>query len=281
MSGDVFSGLADEPAADATATRLAMLGDARRGYVPLRKDFVQRPSGDRASVLAQMVTSRMKVGLDLLLTIHALQPLKDAQEPAVWARMIGATTRTTTQALRGLERLRLVELSGPAARPEVTLLRENGDGNPWSAPSAGRSDDGRGFLTLPHEYWTDGVIDRLGLPGKAMLLILLRETQDPHGRPWFAMAHARAKEWYGISERTAERGYRELRDTALVSERGYYVADPRHPRGRRYEIARALDDPFSTRHRDRLQNAAREAAGQRGDKKRPGHEGTEVDGGTD
>ena len=38
-----------------------------------------------------------------------------------------------------------------------------------------------------------------------MLLLSLAETQDPK-RPSFAMAYERASEWYGVSERTAERG---------------------------------------------------------------------------
>lgn len=122
-------------------------------------------------------------------------------------------------------------------------------------------EEGPGFFTLPHEYWTDGYCDRLTLPGKAMLLILLAETQNPK-TPAFRMAAARAPQWYGMSERTAERGYTELSREGVLLVKRVKVADPRHPAGRRDDYWRALAHPFSTPDRARLQKAATTAARQ-------------------
>jgi hypothetical protein len=95
-----------------------------------------------------------------------------------------------------------------------------------------------------------------------MLLIILAETQDPR-KPRFAMAVERAKEWYGLSERTAERGYGELSKAGVLLVRRAKVADARHPAGRRDVYWRALASPFGTDDRARLQAAARTAADKR------------------
>ena len=56
---DPFADIRDEPAASPTGARDELLGKARRGWVPLRKVFVQRPKGEaqRGSVLAALVTA--------------------------------------------------------------------------------------------------------------------------------------------------------------------------------------------------------------------------------
>lgn len=94
-----------------------------------------------------------------------------------------------------------------------------------------------------------------------MLLIILKETQDPNAkRRTFVMALERAKEWYGISERTAERGLLQLRQARLLREKRQLIPDARHPLGRREEWHRVLNHPYSTDHREALRKAAKSAA---------------------
>lgn len=252
----------DLPTISPEDTRKELFTAAKRGYVRLRKDFAQKsdkPRGD--TVLSRLVRGHKERPLDLLLTVHALQPILDGSPLPIgaWARLLRCSDRTVRTALGYLEEGGLLRTSGKPSLPEITLLRENGDGSPWTdAPD--RSDGSRGFFTLPFDYWTAGTIDDLSLPGKAMLLIILKETQDPTAkRKTFVMALERAKDWYGISERTAERGLLQLRQAGLLGEKRQLVPDARHPLGRREEWHRVLTDPYGTAHREALRKAARDA----------------------
>lgn len=253
----------DLPKSSPESTREELFAAAKRGFVRIRKDFVQKPDKPRGdTVLSSLVRGHKERPLDLLLTIHALQPILDGSPLPIgaWARLLRCSDRTVRTALGYLEEKGLLEISGKSSLPEIALLRENGDGSPWvDAPD--RSDGNRGFFTLPFDYWTDGTIDDLSLPGKAMLLIILKETQDPNAkRKTFVMALERAKDWYGISERTAERGLLELRRAGLLLEKSRLIPDARHPLGQRQEWHRVLTDPYGTAHREALRKVARSAA---------------------
>jgi hypothetical protein len=112
--------------------------------------------------------------------------------------------------------------------------------------------------------------DRLSLPGKAMFLIMLAETTT---KPTFSMAVQRAPGWYGISERTAERGYQQLRvqhmpdGAQLLREHLQLVADAHSPTGLREVWHRTLAEPFSKDARRRLQRTSARAAARRAEKK--------------
>lgn len=264
---DPFAGLGDD--ADESTPHdllLANLAAARRGWFPLRKTFVQRPRGSdaqegrpspRASVLSDLVHGRQARALDLLLLVHALQPvLNGSPLPlATWAAMLSAHTPCdstgASRAINSLARMKLLERSGTTHTPDLRLRLEDGTGQDWfkagSAP-----EDGPGYFAFPHEYWTDGYYRKLTMPGKAMLLLTLAETHDPR-TPSFTMAYERAMDWYGISERTAERGFTQLANTGLLLSKIRKIPDRRHPAGRRPETWRALAFPFSTEWRAHLQ----------------------------
>ncbi|MGL3807910.1 hypothetical protein ACSYDW_17675 [Paeniglutamicibacter sp. R2-26] len=266
---DPFADIEDQPKMDTLGTRLKLFTDAKRGYVRIRKDFVQRESEPRASVLADFVHGRKERALDLFLTIHALQPiLEDTPLPiATWARLLDSTdrpctTRAISSALRSLQTMKLLKFEGPKTTPVITLYRENADETLWTKEwqEGKANNDGRGFFTIPFDYWTDGTIDELRLPGKAMLLILLKETQDPNGPLTFTMPVQRASSWYGISERTAERGYLELAKLGLIAQRVQKIPDARHPAGRREVHHRAPIGSYSTDYREYLGIEAKQAA---------------------
>lgn len=260
---DPFAGVEDLPTITSEATRIELLHAARRGFVRIRKDFVQQESVPRGdTVLAKLVSGHKERALDALLTIHALQPiLGDSPLPlAVWARLLNCTPRSAGAALRVLESMEVLELAGTRVVPKIMLKRENGDGMPWSDVAESER-QGRGFFTIPFDFWVTGTIDSLGMPGKAMFLILLKETQDPNAkRRTFIMANERAQDWYGISERTAERGYKQLRDAGVLLEKVQLVPSARHPLGRSEEWHRALKYPYSSDHREALRLLAQNAA---------------------
>lgn len=266
---DPFAGIEDEADLSPDETRELLFNKAKLGYARIRKEFVQlddyaETTKSRGSVLATFVTSKKSKALDLLLAIHALYIILDGSPLplATWARLLSTdtkpcTTRTVSAALRTLRDMKLLEFSGPPSQPIITLKRENGSGDPLPPRKA---DEGRGFFTIPFEFWLDGHAGSLSLPAKAMLLIILKETQDPQGRLTFSMPVARAQSWYGISERSAERGYVELTKHHLIQQRVQKIADPQHPAGRREVVHRAPDGIYSTAHREHLRLVARSAS---------------------
>ncbi|MFJ2840007.1 hypothetical protein ACIO52_31995 [Nocardia sp. NPDC087230] len=267
MTVDPFAGLEDEKPLSPSEALGALLESAKRGFAPVRNVLVQRPQGDpkgRPSLLAEFVTNRQERALEALLTLYALQPVLSEEDDALplgaWANILSTRNRcgltTASKTFRVLEEMRLVTRKRRGHATVVTPLLEDGSGRAWTKPGASAKDqDPVGYFTIPHAFWTEGYIDRLRLPGKAMLLIMLKETQ---GKPPFEMAVERAHEWYGISERTAERGYAELNAERLLDIHIQRVASPRLPPGvLRERYHRALRAPFSTADRRALQEAAR------------------------
>ncbi|MBQ1017975.1 hypothetical protein KBX71_08865 [Micromonospora sp. D93] len=267
---DPFQGLVDDAPADGTVLRAALLRDAKRGFSKLHKIFVQRPAGgERASMLAAMVRGRQERALDALLLLYALEPvLPGSPLPlSTWAKMLSSprsqcSTQGASRAFDTLARHRLVVRRSLGRFVDVEPLSEDGSGEPWERPGRNLARVGKGYLTIPHDYWTTGLADRLALPGKAMFLIMLAETTQ---NQTFSMAVERAPQWYGISERTAERGYRELRQqrTAVgepvLREHRQVVVDARSPTGLRPIWHRALSDPYSQTARARMQSRSARA----------------------
>lgn len=270
---DPFAGIVDDPELSPQEMLDAQLAAAKRGWFPLRKTFVQRPRGSaeqehrpsaRASVLSDMVRGRHQLPLDFYLTLHALHPVLDGTplKLATWARLMSVdrawTSTTVSRAVDTLVDLKLVRREGTGHSPALVLLREDGSGQPWTKPGS-EAETGPGYFVIPDDYFTTGLHARLRLPGKAMFLITLAETQQPT-KPAFKMAYERAMEWYGISERTAERGYGELSKEKLLLTKVQKVTDRNHPAGRREDTWRALASPYSTHDRQLIQAIAATAA---------------------
>ncbi|MGK2320796.1 hypothetical protein [Gordonia rhizosphera] len=265
MSFDPFAGLQDQQAPSPTEAVAELLADSKRGYVPIRDVLVQREDDapSRSAKLAEFVTSRQERALDALLLLYALQPIHLTEEPlplGAWANLLSTrtpcSTSTVSRTFRVLEEMRLVTRSRSGPKTVIAPLHESADGSEWFRPGSNAAVK-EGFFTLPHEFWTAGYSDRLHLPGKTMLLIILKETQSKQ-RPTFSMAVERAQRWYGISERTAERGYGELGAAGLLDVQVQRKGSARLPAGVLRPIYhRALRDPFSTSHRAELQRTAK------------------------
>ena len=93
---------------------------------------------------------------------------------------------------------------------QVTPKREDGSGDEYTRPDGKHAVDR--FLKLPHEFWLDGWVDTLKLPGLTMLLVALHEK---HG---FQMPTEKMPKWYGWSPDSAERGLAELEDHKLLGK---------------------------------------------------------------
>lgn len=253
----------DEAAASHNATRIALLVSARRRLVPIRRTFVQLPRGDahvdRAGPLARLVEGRQHVALDLLLLLLALQPVISDQDPLpgkTWARLLSTSSdarspATVSRTWAVLEKLNLIRRErGQPVRP----LREDGSDATWTHPGEDR--DAVGYFSLPRRYWTDGWHERLHLPGKAVLLIVLAETNTP-GSPAFSLPAEKIATHYGLSLSTVKRGLQELRDLELLGEHWQRVPAPRSATGWTYRTHYWLNTPFSTKYREAARKADR------------------------
>jgi len=265
---DPFEGIEDAPEPTPAETRTSLLQSARRGFVPLRKEFVQKRRGEhdepRGSVLGTIVNARQQRGLDALLLLHALHPVTrdDPLDIRTLARILSVgnpcTPNAASKTFSVLEDMNLLTRKQDGRRTIISPLNETGDGTTWSRAGEDPDEDGPGFFVIPHQYWTTGLSEKLTMPGKAMFLVLLHDTQTPT-TPTFSVALERMSKWYGISERTAERGYRELDKAGVLAQRTQKIVDHRHPAGRRSIRHRALLPPFGTRDRQRLQLKTRKA----------------------
>lgn len=216
----------DESPATEAETRAALLERNIRSFTPINKLFVQAPRGSdsRHGPLSSFVRGRDLRGLQAYLLIIGINSNGDGEQGwsttlpiKVWARAFGTTrhaadasaSTAVSKVLTRLEKRHLIERSrhGRSRDIRVTLLREDGSGEPYTRP--GRANRDR-FLKLPNAYWTDGWHDKLDLPATAMLLVAL------HEKPGFELPTERVPDWYGWSADTAERGFKTLRDHNLL-----------------------------------------------------------------
>jgi hypothetical protein len=184
--------------------------------------------------------------LDLYLLFRAVASARDwavTESSQLWARALDLGTDASAGAAisktwKRLEDLGLVERARRGRWASVKPLREDGSGAKYDRPRGkGRADR---YFQIPFAYWTapEGWHRRLTLPGKAMLLVALSR---PAG---FILPAEKALAWYGLSEDTAERGFRELRHADLLSVRPQYDVAPLAPAGYTEHRRYTLEPPF-------------------------------------
>lgn len=198
------------PAVTQADTIAALLDRSKRAEVPIRKTFVQQGNGKvrDPGPIAPLVSNHDERGLDLYLLAHAgasADPFDIVLPADTWARTIGMSATSSarsavSKAFRRLEPLRLVQRQRAGSRGRVTLLKEDGHGDPYVHPTGPRDP----YLKVPHAYWQQDWHLRLHLPGKAMLLIALSLDDG------FPLPIERGPDWYGVSADTVQRGFDEL-----------------------------------------------------------------------
>lgn len=137
-----------------------------------------------------------------------------------------------------LEGARLITRGREGRFLVITLLREDGSGEPYTHPA---DDSPPAYLQLPHQYFLEGRYASLSLPAKAMLLIALTQ------RDGFTLAAQRVKAWYGLSPDTAERGFLDLINFRLLVRRPVQKSAPLAPKGYTIEYQYTLQPPFGPR----------------------------------
>jgi hypothetical protein len=177
----------------------------------------------------------------------------------MWVRALGLTDTSTARSARGLvskimRRLgdrKLIDRGRSGRLLAITLLREDGSGQPYEDPFAEGS-----YFSLPHAYWLEQHYRTLSLAAKVMLLIALSLQDD------FYLAYERAKAWYGISADTAGRGLRELVAAGILVAERAWVKNHRSDTGwieeRHYRLTGpyAKERPDSTHRTDIARSAS-------------------------
>jgi hypothetical protein len=249
-----------------------LLAQSGRGIVPIRKSFVQQGRGKdtRPGPLASFVTAHDARALDAYLFVHALasaEPWNCDYPAGTWVRALGLGSSATPASARGavskvmkrLEDRNLAKRGRSGRRASVTLLREDGSGEPYEHPHRAGSDR---WLQLPYAYWLEGHALALSLPAKAMLLVAL---SLPDG---FYLPSERADDWYGISPDSADRGLRELRKAAVLDTDRQWIKNQRSDTGWTEHWTYTLAGPFSS--------SARHAAAAAGTKRKPKRDSSEA-----
>jgi hypothetical protein len=118
-----------------------------------------------------------------------------------------------------LERQKLIERTRMGRDAKLTLLYDDGSGDPYVHPHH-RTPRER-WLKLDYGFWREGWDAKLDLPALAVLLLLLHEKPGP-----VALIADRMPEWYGISTSTFEKGVQNLRRNNLLERRRDQVDAP-------------------------------------------------------
>jgi hypothetical protein len=223
--------------------RAELLTRSKRDHLPLRRGFVQLAArGGGPGPLAAFVSGRRESALDQYLLLHAAASggKFDAREHAFgWARALGfgATVHGAARVSRNwtwLEQQGLVEKTRDKRLVRVTLLQDDGLGGQYTHPAK----EGH-YFRLSYAYWLDGWCDRLDLPAKAALLIVLSR------KPGSNLPQDRAALWYGISPDTLGRGLRELRDSGAVLAEVETKVAPLSPTGYSWDYRYTVLPPLA------------------------------------
>ncbi|MFB4318792.1 hypothetical protein [Actinomadura sp. 21ATH] len=129
----------------------------------------------------------------------------------------GSASAPVSRLWRKLEQLHLITRSQNGRKTRVTKLREDGTNRPYTRPITSENGPlGEIYFQLPFQYWEDGYHHKLGIVGKAVMLIGMSLR-----KPQFALPQTAAfAGYYGISKPTLERGIKELTATGLLNETG-------------------------------------------------------------
>jgi hypothetical protein len=227
-----------------------LLAQTGRKIVPIRRAFVQqgRDSKTRPGPLAQFLKAHDDRGLEAYLLVHAMasaHPWNCRLPSEAWVGALGlagnaaidSAKTAVSKTMRRLEDRKLITRDRSKRLSDITLLKEDGSGEPYERPEPTRAEDR--WLQLPYTYWLEGHYTSLCLPAKVMLLIAL---SLPDG---FHLAYGRAPAWYGVSVDSAEQGLRELRRAGLLSVQRTWFKTPRSATGWTEQLLYTLQGSFS------------------------------------
>jgi len=209
----------------------------------VRWGFIQTPRSDddrtpRKPPLAQLISAskggamRTRLYLALLWTMGGGDERHMVNWPArTFAELLDLKDphrlgeRRVREAFRLFERLELLTINAQPGRPSILRLqREDGSGETYTNPG----DESRSvdwiferlppehyFVELPSTFWTQGWHVALDGPALAMLLVLLRITNNGMKKGEFVSPRQRAR--YRLSDDTWSRGVSQLQAYGIVT----------------------------------------------------------------
>lgn len=210
--------------------------DHRQGLgAPVRDSFFKTQLGGKTYYpLARLMSSRSGPGggrggqsrLALYLSLLWIASGKDhsSRRPAnFWAGLLGlpdpddAGSRVVRNAWRELAIRRLVTVTAgdyDGDVPTVTLLREDGSGEPYTIPTG---QDGDRYRRVPEEAWKRLIAEpSLTGPGLAMYLVAVRTAERARQNTGLTFPRAYFQSEYGLGESTRKSGLRNLSDMAVL-----------------------------------------------------------------
>lgn len=259
----------EEVTASSSQTRAEFTRLSARGYVKIRDILVQLPDDEpeRSSTVGWAVQNRRQRELVLYLLILTCWPwLHKREKPIaaqVWVRALTSTHKNAltwspsslSRAWRALEKQGLIERERVGQGVRITLCREDGvsgeeQGSLFYSPPTGQRDRRNTYFILPDLFWHDELFAKLTLPGLAMFLVIAKETSQ-NDEAWLSLKDM--PEWYGISQKSAQKGIRNLDDLGLVSQRRTSVSAPLSPVGYTTRVHYRLVNDFNRPARADLQ----------------------------
>lgn len=256
-------------AANSVQTRTEFTRLSARGYVKVRNILVQLPDSEpeRSSTVGWAVRNQRQRELVLYLLVLTCWPwLEKREDPIaakVWIRALTSTHKNAltwspsslSRAWRTLEKQQLIERAREGKGVRVSLCREDGASSendeplPYTSPT-GQRDRRNTYFILPDRFWHDELFAQLSLPGLAMLLVIAKETSQKD-EVWLSLKDM--PKWYGISQKSAQKGIEDLKQMGLVSQRRTSVSAPLSPVGYTTRVYYQLIDDFSQTGRADLQ----------------------------
>jgi hypothetical protein len=241
------------PTATRDETIAAILKESGRpSTVPFRNALLQGgPRGARVpGPFAEFVGRGRESAWDqyaLLVAWASGEPHDVLRDSRIWARALGfpddAAGRSRVSRNWGfLKEVKLVEVERRRRLANVTLLREDGSGQRYRHPGEDATPE---YFQVPFAYWTGGYHDSLSFAAKAMLLVALAASDR------FELPAERAQDWYGISESSARRGFRELREAGVLTWDKEERSAPLAPKGYTLVNRYSLLPPFRKARRRR------------------------------
>lgn len=228
---DMLPGVITEPR---QRNRLETIEDllerSGRAAVPLRTSFAYKRGG--LSPLARLVMASDQRALQAYLLIHAVcssEPWDCCYPSHTWVRTHGlrknaeltSARAAVSKTHRRLANAKLLAVARRGRLAQLTLLKEDGSGEPYSRPLT-RSDP---WFSLPYFYWSTNDYQRLALAETAMLLVALSLP------PRFYLSFESMKRSYGISGQTARKGMNGLERRGIIRSWQDYRIDPSKPTG--------------------------------------------------
>ncbi len=199
----------------------------QRTHALVRNSFVRGEEGQE-SPLARLASRGGRGGTAVAIKLYlvllwrcAKDPFETAVPARTWASLLDLPeparlgARRVKDAMRILTELRLINVELRRGAPSnVTLLREDGSGRPYSLPydsyRLARNDAKapHAYFKVPVTLWTSGHMQGMSAAATVMLLILLEETRSSGGEQWWSISTFASR--FAVSKDVRARGTKEL-----------------------------------------------------------------------